>query len=657
MARYTPKNNKVYFGWEGDFKKIDGATVDEAEFADVDFMVNLESIDIDTIKPKTERTQKWFLGNTTRVNSYTYDTQYTPGSGSFGGELKHGHLIDAVCGGAVATQTNSGYQECGLEHKTLLDLTGLAITTLYDFGVNVDGAGSVNYTIDTTGETVEFENIIDLMNESIDTNSAEDDAYFSLVDGDLRCTSYLTGGSSTIALAAGSGNTDLFATLTGFTAFKTAIIGGSYDTITLSGGGVRSSFFMRFEHGTSHMKDLLGCIGTEITLNGSENSFTTYTANLLSARMYPDVNATVLSGDASNMEDVDRPPYHWKHASISLSLDNGMSVYTANSRNQVESVETIIRNLTEYKFGAPSTGGTKWANWFKEMKFESEANITVFPEDEVLWLICPSENEYVNYSTMATVRYDGMTVAFTKKLLVTGGTSGANGYIVYDYNTGTNGFLFLKTVSGSFLSGESITDSGSGTADVYNANKDIQVSNTYDETSGPTDYALHGLSTQSYYIIINGDEQAISCTSGERMDDLVGDLNTAYSGTCTWSADLGGNLRCTMDNDESGTILIETGSSGDDLISAIAGYLALGESREGFHGCDPKLTVQYKRDSNDFVRITLDHLVGMTISERMENIDAGVDPVTVSFNLAKSTAGTNVLINDPLNDNSYSDTY
>ena len=46
-----------------------------------------------------------------------------------------------------------------------------------------------------------------------------------LVNGDLRFISDLTGSASTIALSAGTTGTDLFATLTGFTAFDEAVAG------------------------------------------------------------------------------------------------------------------------------------------------------------------------------------------------------------------------------------------------------------------------------------------------------------------------------------------------------------------------------------------------------------------------------------------------
>lgn len=115
----------------------------------------------------------------------------------------------------TAFTTPQGYQEVGLSGKALDTATGLAASTAYTFRVNIDGGGLVNYTI-TTGTTVTFEEVIDLMNAQCRG------ATFALVDGDLRCTSDTLGSSSAIALAAGTG-TDLFATLTGWSAFETAV--------------------------------------------------------------------------------------------------------------------------------------------------------------------------------------------------------------------------------------------------------------------------------------------------------------------------------------------------------------------------------------------------------------------------------------------------
>ena len=108
--------------------------------------------------------------------------------------------------------TLSGIQECGLSSKVDATETGLATTTQYYFKVNIDLGGVVEYDITTASDTT-FAAVIILMNAEL-TGAA-----FSLMDGNLRCTSEGT----SIALSAGTTGTDLFTTLTGFTAFDTAI--------------------------------------------------------------------------------------------------------------------------------------------------------------------------------------------------------------------------------------------------------------------------------------------------------------------------------------------------------------------------------------------------------------------------------------------------
>jgi hypothetical protein len=109
-----------------------------------------------------------------------------------------------------------GYQECGLSGKALDTATGLSATTQYYFKITIDGGVETEYSI-TTVSSLTYDDIIDLMNDEV--SGAE----FELVDGDLRCTSSLLGANSAIALGAGTTGTDLFATLTDFTAFEDAV--------------------------------------------------------------------------------------------------------------------------------------------------------------------------------------------------------------------------------------------------------------------------------------------------------------------------------------------------------------------------------------------------------------------------------------------------
>ena len=139
MVRYNPKDNQLFFGWEmGGFKQPNASEI-AAVVADIDFAENVDSIDLDPIKPKTDRVQKWFVGNASRVNSFTYDGQYTPGSGSISGELKHGQVIDAVLGIESIAAYGSG------RHVIALDGTAVARKTFFAYFNHGDSrAKSIN---------------------------------------------------------------------------------------------------------------------------------------------------------------------------------------------------------------------------------------------------------------------------------------------------------------------------------------------------------------------------------------------------------------------------------------------------------------------------------------------------------------------------------
>jgi hypothetical protein len=116
-----------------------------------------------------------------------------------------------------------GYQECGLTGKTSATATGLSTTTQYYLKVAINGGTSTEYDI-TTAADVTYAAVIALL------NAAVSGVTFALINGDLRCTSNSTDKGSAIALAAGTTGTDLFATLTDFSAFDTAVkpLGGAY---------------------------------------------------------------------------------------------------------------------------------------------------------------------------------------------------------------------------------------------------------------------------------------------------------------------------------------------------------------------------------------------------------------------------------------------
>jgi len=140
-------------------------------------------------------------------------------------------FIEGLTGfSALETAAGIGYQEFGLTGKTTTTETGLTASNTYYFKVNVNGAGVVEYdiTVDTTTDTT-YDGIIALMNAALTTGAVG--AEFGYPDLKLRCTSDSAAAASAIALSAGSTGLDLFATLTGWTAFESAVAYELYLTI------------------------------------------------------------------------------------------------------------------------------------------------------------------------------------------------------------------------------------------------------------------------------------------------------------------------------------------------------------------------------------------------------------------------------------------
>lgn len=114
-----------------------------------------------------------------------------------------------------------GYKECGLTGKTGTTETGLAGTTEYTFKIGIDGATATQKSITTASNTT-FAGVIALL------NAATPGATWSIVSGDLRCTSDTDTTGSAISLAAPDTGTGLFATLTGFSALDAAVARGTW---------------------------------------------------------------------------------------------------------------------------------------------------------------------------------------------------------------------------------------------------------------------------------------------------------------------------------------------------------------------------------------------------------------------------------------------
>ena len=109
--------------------------------------------------------------------------------------------------------TTVAYQECGLTGKAGATATGLSTTTTYYFRATINNEDEAEFSI-TTAADVTYAAVIALLNAEVSG------AVFALSGGDLRCTSDYLGADGYVSMAYGVTGTDLFATLTGFTALE-----------------------------------------------------------------------------------------------------------------------------------------------------------------------------------------------------------------------------------------------------------------------------------------------------------------------------------------------------------------------------------------------------------------------------------------------------
>jgi len=127
-----------------------------------------------------------------------------------------------------------GFQTVDVSTKVENSITGLAVNQAYDFGIDIDGAGSQTVTFTTpllggTGNTdILYSDILGLINVHANMTGAASDIGSSTF-GKFKFTSGTAGSSSTIALVNGGGGgaLNLFdvLNLSGFTVIDTAIPG------------------------------------------------------------------------------------------------------------------------------------------------------------------------------------------------------------------------------------------------------------------------------------------------------------------------------------------------------------------------------------------------------------------------------------------------
>jgi len=143
------------------------------------------------------------------------------------------------------------------------------------------------------------------------------------------------------------------------------------------------------------------------------------------------------------------------------------------------------------------------------------------------------DDEAITDTGLRGVNYDGQTSNFTVGSVAQGGTSSAEGTIISDSDTGTEGQLILNNYSGTkFQDGEAITDIAGGAATVNGANGAATVNGTLGFTYTQIDDAPN-----AKVLFILGTRLFAGNLSGNIVGDAEGDPYTVV-----WAEqDLGDN--------------------------------------------------------------------------------------------------------------------
>jgi len=190
-----------------------------------------------------------------------------------------------------------------------------------------------------------------------------------------------------------------------------AIFGSCVSTTTASSTvnqhtisiGDRKSFFTYFLHSngtTNHLQALIGCKADEVTIDATEKEPVKVSLKALVAKAVTCATTYALNSSSKAL-DPTVAYYHWKHSAVDLKI--GGVTYTSSTQNQVEKWKITYKNNTEYKWGAPSTGGQLHASYDKDGMFDAEIVLTLYPEDTKLWQLSPHEATYAEKSSSSSV--------------------------------------------------------------------------------------------------------------------------------------------------------------------------------------------------------------------------------------------------------------
>ncbi len=127
---------------------------------------------------------------------------------------------------------------------------------------------------------------------------------------------------------------------------------------------------------------------------------------------------------------------------------------------------------------------------------------------------------WADSSGSKTLDYDGQSGNFAAGLLVTGGTSGATGYIHQDTDAGATGTLLLTDVRGTFVDNEAITDSSTGAAVVNGTAASLVLTPS---TASPPTYEASALNSLPgvYFNVKKADNIAITSLPNQATSFVI----------------------------------------------------------------------------------------------------------------------------------------
>lgn len=431
MTRFSVKNNLVLFGWEGAFKKIDGSTEAAASLeAQLDWALNLDSFPVVDLKPKMDRTSPWYVGNSTRKPSYTYESQFKAGDGSLGNPFKNARVLAAVLGVTSVTD-NTTYTSVVLDgngdsresffayfqhgSKRAKSINGmmckeLSIDAKENEFVSFDMGCLSARMFDMTGGQITVtsnkqSNLVDIDREPFHWKHVST----KLVDGDPSGTYsnllYETGRAYQFIGVPASYTTttpivptDLHGIAAATYSIHIGVTGGGGDLLAVIVGAAET------------YEDLVDEINSDLTVRDTGQDYLVRFVGgdlVVIATTDGAVTDGILLGDAASGTSL-----------LDQFGDTGATPETESTSDgaEVESCKVTITNNTEYKFGAPSSGGQTTANWYKEQLFEVSVELTLYPSivDDILWSLGPEKTQYVDYSQWLINDSVGFEIKFTR---------------------------------------------------------------------------------------------------------------------------------------------------------------------------------------------------------------------------------------------------